>query len=787
MKRFRKHLIITLIFAFVLSFAGLGFAAPADVVGLDCEDAVARLVALGVITGYEDGTFRPANSITRAEFAAVAVRTLGLETAAQFAKGATAFPDVAATHWASGYINVAVNNGIIEGYPDGTFKPEANVTYAEASAMVVRVLGYGIDVVGAWPTNYISKAASLGLYAGVSITDPNAPAPRCVVALLADNALDVKPLERVGFGDSAEYKVAAKTLLEMKHDVVKVAGVVVTDVPKLGNIKWGKVTVGGTTYDASIYVDGFLGQTVDALIHKGKTVIGIEVKSAVYSDKVAGTDYYPYEVKLNKLNKWYDIADGAQIFVNYQPASFWSLANNATGNFVIKDGKVTVVDIVYGLDRLSPGLVTSLANNRITTAGGGMAALLKTNAADYTFVKNGVKIAYEDIAKFDVLYKFGSYIEVFSNSVSGTVTRVAPVSGGYNFTVDGKAYKVYADNTTYRDSDTNAWGNFVDDDGYDFIDEEVTLYLERNGEVRHIDAFGLTLGAGKYGVVVNAAVDIGWDVKMRIFTTDGETVEYVVTGTDTIADARGLAPKDLVEYSLDSRGRISELTVVTYASRISDYKVNKNLDKIVFDGTTPLLDPPPADYFIKAGTIIFDATATAASSAKLTSWAALSHNSTITVQYMTTGSFVDVMVITASSTTTTTEKSGMIVAKYKAGTKWFVEINEKGTVNTYEATEAAFNAATAKKFVEYTTDAAAKITDFVDPDFAAYDYIDEINSSESMINVDGVWFRVPASAVVYDQDYRTDIFDFSALMLEMDVKVYVNDKDVVLAVIIMRP
>ena len=98
------------------------------------NNAVSTLSAMGIITGYPDGTFRPNAYITRAEFAAIAARF-----DADGDKTLAAFSDIA-NHWAKNEISVAYNNGWVDGYPDGTFGPQRNITRAETVTLVNRVL-----------------------------------------------------------------------------------------------------------------------------------------------------------------------------------------------------------------------------------------------------------------------------------------------------------------------------------------------------------------------------------------------------------------------------------------------------------------------------------------------------------------------------------------------------------------------------------------------------------------------------------------------------------------------
>ena len=96
--------------------------------------AVSTLSSMGIITGYPDGTFRPNAAITRAEFAAIAARFDNNGD-----KAAAKFSDIA-NHWAKDEISIAYNNGWITGYPNGTFGPQRDITRAETMTLVNRVL-----------------------------------------------------------------------------------------------------------------------------------------------------------------------------------------------------------------------------------------------------------------------------------------------------------------------------------------------------------------------------------------------------------------------------------------------------------------------------------------------------------------------------------------------------------------------------------------------------------------------------------------------------------------------
>lgn len=124
------------------------------------------LSKLDILEGYEDGSFGATKNITRAEMAAIICRMMGKENVANSSKGKTPFDDVVDTHWASGYINVAAENKIINGDGNGKFRPEDSVSYEEAVKMVVCSIGLADNVVvdkNDWSKGYLEIADKNGI------------------------------------------------------------------------------------------------------------------------------------------------------------------------------------------------------------------------------------------------------------------------------------------------------------------------------------------------------------------------------------------------------------------------------------------------------------------------------------------------------------------------------------------------------------------------------------------------------------------------------------------------
>ncbi len=118
------------------------------------NNAISTLSNAGIITGYPDGSFKPNASITRAEFAAISVRFSDVVYTQN-----SSFTDVDASHWAAKYISLAEYLGWVNGYPDGTFRPNNLITRAESMTLINRVLEREVEAANmlkgmrTWPDN----------------------------------------------------------------------------------------------------------------------------------------------------------------------------------------------------------------------------------------------------------------------------------------------------------------------------------------------------------------------------------------------------------------------------------------------------------------------------------------------------------------------------------------------------------------------------------------------------------------------------------------------------------
>ncbi|HEX7607753.1 MAG TPA: S-layer homology domain-containing protein [Candidatus Cryosericum sp.] len=148
--------------------------------------------------GYPDGLFKPERNVSRAEVAAALSRALGLG----WSNTKPSYPDVSSTHWATGYIQIMTKEGIMEGDVSGTFRPDAYITRAEAAAVFLRMLKIAPfnnlitssfrDVVASnWAIGYIESMQRYGLITGYpdGTYKPSANIVRSEFAAIADRSL----------------------------------------------------------------------------------------------------------------------------------------------------------------------------------------------------------------------------------------------------------------------------------------------------------------------------------------------------------------------------------------------------------------------------------------------------------------------------------------------------------------------------------------------------------------------------------------------------------------------
>lgn len=331
-----------------------------DVVGTKYEEPARKLIGLDIIKGFDDGSIKPDSDVTRAQFAVIVSKMLRL---GDVSPSTTKFKDVPANHWASGAIDLAVGRGIIAGYPDGTFRPDKNVTFAEASAMLMQALGYGQAMKGGqWPSTPIAMAVSAGVTKGVRLA-ANDNSPRGDVLMMTANAMTADIMEQDIYGSKQEWTKKTDTdnllralwdveIRDLNDDNAKTPWndkmPVVSDTArfdfkglKTNEIQFGSDSNGelsGGTYEAVPYFDPnrFMGQKVEVWVDRSSQkvyYIGPSNDQTVYYDVVSywannhnkitimpnpgnTVPSVPNQVNLMMRNHFYDLQDNTKIIIN---------------------------------------------------------------------------------------------------------------------------------------------------------------------------------------------------------------------------------------------------------------------------------------------------------------------------------------------------------------------------------------------------------------------------------------------------------------------------------------
>ncbi|WP_028309777.1 S-layer homology domain-containing protein [Desulfitibacter alkalitolerans] len=588
----KRSLVVVLTIAILLfAFAGLAVAESRfpDVSG-SLANPVERLANLEILQGYPDGTFRPDGSITRAEFAAVAVRALGLDIAAEASKGMTKFSDVSASHWASGFINVATQQGIIVGYPDGTFKPEANVTHAEALAMIVRLLGYENTLVGAWPTNYLVKAAQLGLTRNVSIV-ANSPATRGQVAIFTNNALDT-PMWELSETDRDGRQVFREggTLLERSLRVIKVTEVEVTGVPYADDsLKANEARFAGDGLATSKFVvraagvnanDLVVGASYDVWVRDDNrdgtlqasenTILAIESRSTIVTGFVKEVKDGRIELKdgTRHLLKTRTASAGTNLYFNNSDTAVvvtTSVADNdldahftGTANVGLKNAYIQMIkdtnnriEVAYvyqntGYGNVNTSVIVSSMNYskpEISFNRPGTDVVTRLNLEDKkAYVKlDGKWVDLEKIEKGHVLniYQNGDAYLIFASSetVEGNLVRsqsggIGPSPGMGTLVLDKNVPVAHRAGYSKEGGSPSTAANFAD--FADFAGNNVKVWLNFFGQAVFVD--------GKRDVSTTDVIAGHWrnvggfgnEREVRVFTLAGDVVTYKSKNNDAV-------------------------------------------------------------------------------------------------------------------------------------------------------------------------------------------------------------------------------------------------------------
>jgi hypothetical protein len=593
MKNLKKVLALVVALTFVLST--VAFAAPtSDIEDDSVKKAVERLYYFGVVDGKDDGLYHPEENLTREQFAKLVVEAMGLGAAAQASGGDTGFSDVASDRWSAGYVSVASGKGIIKGKGDGTFDPEAGVTYPEAVTMLVRALGYKDEfLVGAWPSNYVAKAAELKIPLGAKYS-VSGVVDRGAAAVLVNNTLNAKVITQTSYGDDNNWTEGEDTLLESKMDITKLEDCKITATAFVDDsLDADEVTIDcededydDAAWDADYVLlnqsaNGLLGISGTMYLNDNDDIIYFDVttkdKNIVTGwitdadvDDYAGDNDNDRTINIQFADGGdddYGVVDSGDITVyvdNETDSSgddFADFDSSQYGTFILNsDGDIEFA-VVYNIDSIIA--VTEVRDSKEEILGRrGTSDDYKVklgNLDGYKIFLDGEEIGIDDVEVNDVV-AFAEdvnevdgddydYAFVIRNIVEGELSKAKNTE----LTIGGDAYDVNANCAYSLDSGDSSDAYLSAEDIEDAIGEDIVAFLDIKGEIAYFETDVDVTSSTIYGIVTKTN-EITSDT-VKVFNGAGETVTYSLDD-DIAGYSDGANEGDIVKFELSKDGTI---------------------------------------------------------------------------------------------------------------------------------------------------------------------------------------------------------------------------------------
>ena len=255
----KKHAItITAVLAASMAMSVTAFGAPTDIQGHWAQNTINKWVDKGDISGYPDGTFRPNNMITRAEFVVLVNNAMGYTKS-----GYAYFSDVPSHYWGKNAIQTGVAAGYISGDGNGIFRPNDPVTRQEAAAMISRILDLKQNesrayrytdsyAISNWAKGVVGAVSEAGIMAGYpdGSFGPNRVLTRAEAVLALDKTVNYKPGDKEE--DKEETKKEDMLLTQSKLEDTTITG----DLTISDRLGTKTITLDNVTVKGKLIVDG---------------------------------------------------------------------------------------------------------------------------------------------------------------------------------------------------------------------------------------------------------------------------------------------------------------------------------------------------------------------------------------------------------------------------------------------------------------------------------------------------------------------------------------------------
>lgn len=575
---------------------------------LTTEQKIAELVRLGFVKGDGQGNLNLDKSITRAETSTIVSKAVvsggekdmtEVEKEIEKSRYQSRFSDVPTSHWANPYINVSVQEGIVVGYPDNTFKPENKITYAEVITMMVNVLGEAPTPGVKWPDNYIGKARALGILEGINVNYTGEAIRGGVFELLYNTVTSNKVgnynIDKVIVleNNRVESLGTNEIVVEVIKEVQR-ANFIKNPTDKAQRGDQMKITVPAELPEAE--VEDLLGKVIDLSYDATNKAVRVELDNT-YQYVVGKVELDSKTIKVE--DKSYTVLKEEQ-YEDSDERIFSTYVNNEDytydkaqkefktldfGRATVKNGKVLFID-GFAFDDIAPVKQVNKDGKEIVVYNdindGGEKKIELDTEKVISFTNGSFKrMDKKDIAKMDVIHvgedtKGNQVVVVREDAqVNGTYDKVVEYKDEVVVVVDGKEYEILDVNAKRSVYSANSeefrtlFAQYASRDLKGFEKEKVTVLRDINGDLQYIGAqveFGEFVGLLDRAVGKDARIIKKDNTKSDYVATLDSKLESTVAGNTTaLQELKDFNRGDLVFVSadkteIDSMVRLSKNT-----------------------------------------------------------------------------------------------------------------------------------------------------------------------------------------------------------------------------------
>lgn len=474
------------------------------------KEAVGLLSGYGIVQGYPDGTFKPEKAVTRAEMAKIVTVTAGYY---EYSKNMTSVYEDMEGHWAENYVELADVLNIVKGISPTAFGPDNLIRYEEAYTMIIRLLGYSDEsLAGLWPSNYYAKAAELNLFQNVDIKSEFAS--RRDISIMLYNALSCN---LVKVKDNNTVYNTGKTLLSL-----------------IGKKGTKEITINDLKTESFDFADYLFN------------------KWDIYYDN-NGTPVYVTNPRYNEFtgtvtslltNKVIFVTDDYGNVKAFQLPDIPIVINGEKGTFSdLKDSKIRVV---YEDDSFNGAVIGITAYKETDVAVIDRKDLYKQNSRVFAGknlpTKSNGEINYsklhisgdakslDDIKANDVVYFYETEhsskaaaltLNVLRKQTDGVITDIQTADGSTFYTVNSISYKT-GDHFIFTEKAS--------------VNDNVKLILDKNNNIIKLDILSYGKYPTTFGIVLNSENSKNGSVSVKIFDERGVLKTYSLADNSSVVD-----------------------------------------------------------------------------------------------------------------------------------------------------------------------------------------------------------------------------------------------------------